>query len=129
MSTTGTPAAKKTNFLHNGVDEYLLFRLCYAPEPLFKRTDWMPLSCVAPALAKARALPERGFDWPAGVYRRPKEWGFFDEVQAVTFRSAARCGARIFYVTMRHTLLRFPATSRPPIASNGRSADSQGVLK
>ncbi len=34
--------------------------------------------------------------------------GVFDELQAVAFQCATWCGARIFFVTMRHILVTFP---------------------
>ena len=34
--------------------------------------------------------------------------GVFDEVQAVAFQCATRCGERFFYVTKCHTLVTFP---------------------
>ena len=49
--------------------------------------------------------------------------GVFDELQAVAFQCATWCGVRIFYVTMRHTLVTFPG--KKPSTLRAQAAQMQ----
>ena len=52
--------------MHKQLDGRRYFGLCLSPDPLFTGMDWKPLHAQRKALANATALPEVGFDWPAG---------------------------------------------------------------
>ena len=97
---------KPVTFLHNRLDARRYFLLCLRSEPLFTGMDWMPLSCATPALANApRCRKGDSTGLPGNI--AGLLIGGFDDLQAVAFHCAARCGAQIFFVTKLHALVTF----------------------